>query len=71
MQDVQNIPAPDANPNTIEEDFDSHAHDYPDVPDEDNTRDSVEDIPLPPDQKPVAAIEEPPTDSSADVERIA
>ena len=41
MQDVQNIPAPDANPNTTEEDFDSHAHDYPDVPDEDNRRDSV------------------------------
>ena len=71
MQDVQNIPAPDANPNTTEEDFDSHAHDYPDVPDEDNQRDSVEDIPLPPDQKPAVAIEDPPAESNSDVERIA
>ena len=71
MQDIQNIPAPDDDPNTTEEDFGGHAHDYPDVPDEGEPRDSVEDIPLPPDQKPAAAIEDPPADSSSDVERIA
>ena len=70
MQDVQNIPAPDDEPNTIEEDFDSHAHDYPDVPDE-GDRDSVEDIPLPPDRQPAVSIEDPPVDNSEDVERIA
>ena len=70
MQDVQNIPAPDDNPNSIEDDFDSHAHDYPDVPNE-GERDSVEDIPVPPDQKPAAAIEDPPVDGDEDVERIA
>lgn len=69
MQDVQNIPAPDDNPNTIEEDFDSHAHDYPDVPGE-GERESVEDIPLPPDQKPAVAIEDPPVDDGEDAERI-
>lgn len=71
MQDVQNIPAPDDNPNTIEEDFDGHAHDYPDVPDEGEGRDSVEDIPLPPDQKPAVSIEDPPVDDNEDTERIA
>ncbi len=70
MQDIQNIPAPDDDPNTIEEDFDSHAHDYPDVPDE-SDRESVEDIPLPPDQKPAAAIEDPPADETGETERIA
>lgn len=71
MQDVQNIPAPDNDPNTIEEDFDSHAHDYPDVPDEGEDRDSVEDIPLPPDRQPAVSIEDPPVDDNEDVERIA
>ena len=70
MQDIQNIPAPDDNPNTTEEDFNNHAHDYPDVPDE-GERESVEDIPLPPDQKPSAPIEEPPVEDNSDVERIA
>ena len=71
MQDVQNIPAPDSNPNTTEEDFGSHAHDYPDVPDEDNERSSVEDIPLPPDREHSAPVEEPPPNDSEDTERIA
>lgn len=70
MQDIQNIPAPDDNPNTTEEDFNNHAHNYPDVPDE-GGRESVEDIPLPPDQKPAATIEEPPAEENSDVERIA
>lgn len=70
MQDIQNIPAPDDNPNTTEEDFNSHAHDYADVPDE-GERESVEDIPLPPDQKPAVTIEEPPGEENSDVERIA
>jgi hypothetical protein len=71
MQDVQNIPAPDAEPNAIEEDFNNHAHDYPDVPDEGEKRDSVEDIPLPPDRQPAHGIEDPPVEDDEDVERIA
>ena len=71
MQDIQNIPAPDAEPNMTEEDFGNHPHDYPDVPNDDNERDSVEDIPLPPDQRPAAPIEDPPVDGSEDAERIA
>lgn len=62
MQDVQNIPAPDANPLDIEDNFDSHS-DYPDIDtprDNDNT--DVESIPVPPDrQDDSTPIEEPPT----------
>jgi len=71
MQDVQNIPAPDSEPNTTEEDFGNHPKNYPDVPSEDEGRESVEDIPLPPDQQPAAPIEDPPKDDGEDVERIA
>lgn len=71
MQDVQNIPAPDVEPNSAEDDFGNHPKSYPDVPDDGDGRESVEDIPLPPDQQPAAPIEDPPKDDSEDTERIA
>lgn len=71
MQDVQNIPVPDVEPNSTEDDFGNHPKNYSDVPDEGDGRESVEDIPLPPDQQPAAPIEDPPKDDSEDTERIA
>lgn len=71
MQDVQNIPAPDAEPNSTEDDFGNHPTSYPDVPDDGDGRKSVEDIPLPPDQQPAVPVEDPPKHDGEDVERIA
>jgi hypothetical protein len=62
MQDIQNIPPPDANPLDIEDDFDSHS-DYSDIDAErDNSKTDVESIPVPPDRQDESTpIEEPPT----------
>lgn len=55
MQDVQNIPNPDVNSNTTEDDFDSH-------PRNQDIERPEEDIPVPPDAERNVPIEEPPTE---------
>ena len=55
MQDVQNIPPPDVNPTERDNDFGNHS----DIKKElDNEED--ETVPVPPDQKPVVPIKDPP-----------
>ena len=53
MQDVQNIPPPDANPTERDDDFGNHSDIEQDL-------DNDETIPVPPDQQPAVPIEEPP-----------
>lgn len=55
MQDVQNIPNPDVNSTVDEGDFGNHSDIEQERPDAD-----TENIPLPPDEKKPAPIEEPP-----------
>lgn len=61
MQGIQNIPAPDTEPQNIEDDFGSHS-DYPDVDNSDIDNPDVDDIPVPPDQETSYPVEEPPSD---------
>lgn len=51
MQDIQNIPNPDVNPNIRDDDFGNHS---------DREKSDVENIPLPDDEPQPAPIEEPP-----------
>ena len=57
MQDVQNIPPPDANSTERDNDFGNHS----DIPvDLDNEIEKPdESVPLPPDQQPFAPVREP------------
>jgi hypothetical protein len=55
MQDIQNIPNPDVNSTVEEGDFGNHS----DIEQEKDGTD-IENIPLPPDEKMPAPIEEPP-----------
>ncbi|MGI9035536.1 MAG: hypothetical protein ACR2GD_05805 [Pyrinomonadaceae bacterium] len=55
MQDIQNIPNPDVNSTVNDEDFGNHSGVEQEREDND-----VENIPLPPDEKKRAPIEEPP-----------
>lgn len=74
MQDIQNIPPPNATPLDIEDNFGSHS-DYPNIEAQqdidaprDNSDTDVESIPVPPDRQDESTpIEEPPT---TDVEGI-
>ena len=59
MQDVQNIPPPDVNPNERNDDFDSHSEIEPNHDNEDIEKPD-EVIPVPPDQQPVVPIKDPP-----------
>lgn len=59
MQDVQNIPPPDATHIEDDGDFGSHS-DFPDT-DAEQPKDK-EESPTPPDRLPHAAIEEPPAE---------
>lgn len=61
MQDVQNIPNPDADSLKIEDDFGSHS-DYPDIDQTDGINPDVDDIPVPPDSEPAYPVKEPPSD---------
>ncbi len=55
MQDVQNIPPPDVNLTERDNDFGNHSNIKKDLDNEDE-----ETIPVPPDQKPVVPIKDPP-----------
>ena len=62
MQDIQNIPNPDVEPMVEENDFGNHS----DIEREDESG-GIENIPLPPDQKPPAPVREPPDSGKAPI----
>lgn len=61
MQDVQNIPNPDVDSISRDDDFGSHSDVRQDYPNTD-VEQPTDDIPVPPDREPSAPIEEPPVD---------
>lgn len=56
MQDIQNIPNPDANSNVRDEDFGNHSET------------DEEKIPLPDDEPKPAPVEEPPNPDEAEID---
>ncbi|CAN5281235.1 hypothetical protein BH20ACI1_BH20ACI1_17190 [soil metagenome] len=66
MQDVQNIPLPDTNPTTRDDDFGSHSAIDIDLDNEDIEKPN-EPIPVPPDQQPAVPVEEPPNSEKVPV----
>ena len=66
MQDIQNIPNPDVNSTEGEDQFGNHS----DIEreNESNRSNSVEDVPLPPDEPRPAAIEEPPDEDDVRID---
>jgi hypothetical protein len=80
MQDVQNIPLPDANSTTRNDDFGSHSEveqelDQTDIenPNNEGGRNNVdierenESIPVPPDTEPQSPVEEPPREDDSPI----
>lgn len=59
MQDVQNIPPPDTNPTTRDDDFGNHSAIDIDLDNEEVEKPN-ESIPVPTDQQPAVPFEEPP-----------
>ena len=58
MQDIQNIPNPDVNSTTRDDDFGNHS----DVERENESGSDTENIPLPPTEPKPAPVEEPPSE---------
>jgi hypothetical protein len=60
MQDIQNIPNPDVN--STEDEYGNRT----DIEGENRSRESSEEIPLPPTEPKPAPVEEPPADTDTD-----
>jgi len=64
MQDIQNIPNPDVNSTTREDEFGNHS----DVERENESGTDTENIPLPPTEPKPAPVEEPPDEDDIHID---